>query len=109
MKIKGFLDPRYEPPAPFLSATVFSKDLGLRHVGRVIDLANWIDELTGNRDGIIFTPKRDWDKVVRRRASMEKIGKILGYEPKMGIKEGLERTMDWFLHNRGKIEESAIF
>jgi hypothetical protein len=32
LKIRGFLDPRYEPPAPFLSATVFSKDLGLRHV-----------------------------------------------------------------------------
>lgn len=32
MKIRGFVDPRYEPPAPFLSATVFSEALGLRHV-----------------------------------------------------------------------------
>jgi len=32
MRIDGYLDERYEPPAPFLRATVFSDDLGLMHV-----------------------------------------------------------------------------
>ena len=32
MRINGYLDERYEPPAPFIRATVFSKGLGLRHI-----------------------------------------------------------------------------
>lgn len=32
MRIDGYLDGRYEPPAPFVRATVSSKGLGLRHV-----------------------------------------------------------------------------
>ena len=32
MRINGYLDERYEPPAPFLRATVLSRGLGLRHI-----------------------------------------------------------------------------
>mgnify|MGYP001039829867 CR=1 FL=1 len=32
MRIDGYLDERYDPPAPFLRATVVSKGVGLRHV-----------------------------------------------------------------------------
>ena len=74
---------------------------------RVIDLANWINELARNTAGIDFKPKRDWDKVVKRRASIEKARKILGYKPKMHIEDGLEKTYDWILENRQKIEACA--
>jgi len=74
---------------------------------KVIDLANWINELAGNEAGIVLKPKRDWDKVVKRRASIEKARKILGYEPKTEIKEGVKKTIDWFLQNRNKIETSV--
>ena len=76
---------------------------------RIIDLANWINELTGNSAGIIFKPRRDWDKAVRRRASIEKAGKILGYEPKTDIKTGLERTYKWILENKDRIKHSVKF
>jgi len=76
---------------------------------RVIDLANWVNELTGNEAGIIFKPRRDWDKVVKRRASMEKAGKILGYEPKTSIKAGLRETYKWIYENRDKIEACVVF
>ena len=76
---------------------------------KIIDLANWINELTGNTAGIIFKPRRDWDKAVRRRASIEKARKILGYEPKTDIKTGLERTYEWILENRERIERIASF
>jgi predicted nucleic acid-binding protein len=62
---------------------------------RVIDLANWINGLTGNEAGVVFKPIRDWNKVVRRRASIEKAKKILGYKPKTDIKVGLEKTYKW--------------
>ena len=76
---------------------------------KVIDLAIMINELTGNENGVKFVGRRKWDKIVRRRASIEKARKILGYEPKIGIKEGLEKTLDWFLQNRDKIEKSVRF
>ena len=76
---------------------------------RVIDLANWINELTGNEAGTVFRPKRDWDKVVKRRASIEKARKILGYKPKTDMRTGLERTYEWFLENKDRIEKVARF
>ncbi len=56
-----------------------------------------------------FVKRRKWDKIIRRRASIEKAKKILGYEPKTGIKEGIKKTVDWFLQNRDQIEASARF
>ena len=75
----------------------------------IIDLANWINELTGNDAGVVFKPRRDWDKVVRRRASIEKARKILGYEPKTDIKVGLKKTYQWIVENKDRIRESAKF
>ena len=76
---------------------------------RVIDLANWINELAGNEAGIIFNSRRDWDKVVKRRASIEKARKILGYEPKTEMKDGLKKTYEWILENNDKIETCVTF
>jgi len=76
---------------------------------RVVDLANWINELAGNEAGIVFGPRRDWDKVVKRRASIEKASKILGYEPKVDIRTGLKRTYEWVLENKERIERVAKF
>lgn len=75
----------------------------------VIYLANTINELTGNDNGVKLVGRRKWDKIVRRRASIEKAKKMLGYEPKIGIKEGIEKTVDWVLQNRDKIEKSVRF
>jgi nucleoside-diphosphate-sugar epimerase len=76
---------------------------------RVIDLANWINELVGNDAGVVFRPRRDWDKVVKRMASIEKARKILGYEPKTNMKTGLKKTYEWILGNKSKIEHVARF
>ena len=76
---------------------------------RVIDLANWVNEMTGNKTGMVFKPRRDWDKAIRRRASIEKAKKILGYEPKTDMKTGLRRVYEWIKENRDKIEESVKF
>ena len=76
---------------------------------RIIDLAKWVNELTGNEAGIAFKPRRDWDKVIRRRASIEKARKILGYEPKIDIKNGLRKTYEWFKKNLENIEACKRF
>ena len=74
---------------------------------RVIDLANWINEINGDASEIVFGPRRDWDKVVKRRASIRKAREVLGYEPRMDIRTGLKRTQKWILENKSKIEQVA--
>jgi len=76
---------------------------------RIIDVANIVNELTGNTGGVDFVGKRDWDKISRRRASIAKARKVLGYEPKTKMKEGIKKTYDWVIENRDQIEASCRF
>ena len=76
---------------------------------KVIDIASMVNEITGNHNGVEFVARRDWDKITRRRASIEKAKKVLGYEPKMKMKDGIKRAHDWIIENRDKIEASARF
>lgn len=76
---------------------------------KVIDLANLINELTKNEAGVALKPRRDWDRVVKRRASIQKASKLLGYKPKTQIKEGLDKTLGWIMKNRNDIEALARF
>lgn len=75
---------------------------------KVMDIARIINELAGG-NGVNFVKRRSWDKITRRIASIEKARKILGYNPKTEIKEGIKRTLDWILENRDKIEASVRF
>lgn len=76
---------------------------------KVNDLATWINKMTGNKSGTIRTRRRDWDKVTKRRASIEKARKMLGYEPKTDKKTGLQAVHKWFVGNWEKIVEDARF
>ena len=76
---------------------------------KIKDLANWINEITENDAGIVYKPKRDWDKSIRRRASIDKAKKLLGYTPKVTLKEGLENVYEWFKENWEKIKCSVDF
>ena len=76
---------------------------------RVIDIANMVNEITGNPGGVEFIACRDWDKITRRRASIEKAGGILGYQPKTKMKDGVKKVHEWVTANWDKIEECARF
>lgn len=76
---------------------------------KISDLAKWVNDLTGNSAGIRSVPKRDWDKSTRRRASISKAKRMIGYEPKIGIQEGLEHVHHWFEANWENIHRSANF
>lgn len=68
-----------------------------------------VNELVGNSNGVEFIARREWDKITRRRAPIEKARKVLGYEPQVKMKEGIKRTYDWITKNLEKIEVSATF
>jgi len=76
---------------------------------RVKDLADGINELTGNKAGVKFVARRKWDTKPRLLASIEKAKRIIGYEPRMVFEEGLKRTVQWFKDNWENIERSASF
>ena len=76
---------------------------------RIIDLANWINELTGNEAGILYKERRDWDKKNRLLSCIDKASSILGYTPKTEFRKGLEETYQWFVENWENIEKSAEF
>jgi len=76
---------------------------------RVIDIANMVNEITGNDKGVEFVARRDWDKIIQRRASVEKARRVLGYEPKVKMEDGIQRTYDWIVESGEKIEDCAEF
>lgn len=76
---------------------------------KIGELADMINNLTGNKAGIRMVGKRKWDTKSRLLASVDKARKLLGYEPKMPFDEGLQKTIDWFKRNWANIEQCADF
>lgn len=72
---------------------------------RILDLAYKIWFLTGNRGKpeieFIAYPDlcKDYEDVRVRKLDLTKARYLLGYEPKIGIEEGLKRTIEWFRGN----------
>jgi UDP-glucose 4-epimerase len=73
------------------------------------DIAALVNEITNNDKGVEFVVRRDWDKITKRRASIEKARKVLGYEPKVKMKDGIKKVYDWIMENRQRIESSIRF
>lgn len=62
---------------------------------RLIDFALLINELVGNKAGIVFKPL-PVDDPKRRQPDITRARQILGWEPKVGLEEGLRQTIAWF-------------
>jgi Nucleoside-diphosphate-sugar epimerases len=84
-------------------------NLGSGKEHQVMEMATIINELTGNKAGIVYKPRRDWDAKTRLLSSIEKAKKLLDYEPRTTFKEGLEKTYQWFKENWKLIQKSAEF
>jgi UDP-glucose 4-epimerase len=76
---------------------------------KIIELAQLINELTGNKAGIHHTPRRKWDTKERLLASIAKADRILGYRPRVDFSEGIKNNLEWFRSNWDKIVEAADF
>ena len=70
------------------------------------ELANLINEFTGNKTPLDLKPARDWDRSGKRFASTEKALKELGFEAKINIREGVRRTVEWTKQNSSLIERN---
>jgi nucleoside-diphosphate-sugar epimerase len=76
---------------------------------KIIDLANKINTMAGNKDNIIFKQRRDWDTKPRLLASTEKAETVLGFKAKQDFETGLVEAFKWFEKEWENIVESANF
>lgn len=82
-------------------------NLGSGEEHRVIDMANIVNNISGNNAGVIFTEKRNWDVKCRLLSSVKKAENVLGYEPKTKFEEGLKLVHGWFKNNFENIKDSG--
>jgi UDP-glucose 4-epimerase len=76
---------------------------------KILDMAEKVNELTGNKAGIIRVERRVWDTKRRLLASIDRAKDLLGYEPSMKFDDGLTATLDWFRTNWEEIRRDAEF
>jgi nucleoside-diphosphate-sugar epimerase len=58
------------------------------------DLAVMINDIAGNGAGVQLVPRRAWDRTARRRTSIERARRELGYEPAVALADGLVKTYE---------------
>lgn len=76
---------------------------------KILWLAERINELTGNKAGILRAERRVWDTKKRLLACVDRAKDLLGYEPKMDFEEGLAKTIQWFRDHWSNIQRDAEF
>jgi len=70
----------------------------------ILELAGTIKALLASPSDIAFVPYeayygRGFEDTRRRVPSIERARKILGYEPKVGLEEGLKKTIEWCMEH----------
>ncbi len=76
---------------------------------RIIDLAQMINAQVGNGAGVHFGERRRWDTKARLCASVARARRLLGYEPRTPLEEGLKQTVAWFKENWERLSAAACF
>ena len=78
-------------------------NLGTGIQTRVIDLAEMIVKACRSTSSIQFAPRRPWDHSIHREADVGRARATLSFVPTVSVREGIERTVDWFGQNRDRI------
>jgi dTDP-glucose 4,6-dehydratase len=78
-----------------LSGEIGPLNLGNPEEVSILEFAQDVIELTGSRSQIVFHPL-PVDDPQRRRPDISKATKILGWEPKVGRREGIRRVIPYF-------------
>jgi nucleoside-diphosphate-sugar epimerase len=71
-------------------------NIGTETITRMTELAELINELTGNTAGIEYVPRRDWDEMPHRAVDASKAKRELDFEATVSLEDGLQKTLEWF-------------
>ncbi len=63
----------------------------------MLDLAHFVLEVTGSSSDIVFEPLPT-DDPTRRCPDITLARRALGWEPRISLREGIERTIEYFAH-----------
>src|SRR5829696_7300159 len=74
-------------------------NIGNPHECTVLELAQLIVEMTGSKSEIVFAPLPN-DDPTRRCPDITLAKAMLDWQPKVSLREGLERTIEYFAQNR---------
>jgi nucleoside-diphosphate-sugar epimerase len=85
-----------------VSGEVFN--LGNPQETTILELAQIVKRLTGTNSEILFLPKPP-DDPQRRKPDISKARKLLGWEPKTSLEEGLRKTVE---HFKSELEHPVI-
>jgi len=67
----------------------------------MLELAELVCEVAGIKPDIVFEPLPEGDPT-RRKPDITRAQHLLGWEPKIELREGLERTHAWYLEERAR-------
>lgn len=76
-------------------------NIGSEDERTILDFAQRVIECTGSKSPIVHQPALQ-DDPKQRRADLTRARTLLGYEPKIGIEEGLARTAEYFRARLGR-------
>ncbi|NLC11035.1 MAG: NAD-dependent epimerase/dehydratase family protein [Firmicutes bacterium] len=96
--VKGTIDAGSKPEA---EGKIFN--LGHYHEVSILELAQLILTLSGNKGNIIFQPYEEFygsyfEDIPRRVPDLTAAERILGYYPRVSLEEGLKKTIAWYRH-----------
>jgi dTDP-glucose 4,6-dehydratase len=69
----------------------------------ILEFAKTVVELTGSRSKVVYRPLPQ-DDPKQRQPDITKARRVLGWEPKVPLRQGLERTLAYF---KGRVAETA--
>lgn len=61
----------------------------------IFELATLINKITDNPVSLEYLPERAWDRSGKRFGSTEKAKRCLGFEARVNLSDGLQRTIEW--------------
>ena len=79
-----------------MSDEVYPVNIGNTVETTMLELAEVVNELTGNKAGVTFVPLPHKDDPKKRKPDITRARTILGWEPRTSLRDGLIRTIDWF-------------
>jgi dTDP-glucose 4,6-dehydratase len=62
----------------------------------ILDFAHLVNRLTGSKAGIVYEDYRIPDDPQVRQPDISKARRVLNWEPKVDLEEGLQKTIGWF-------------
>jgi nucleoside-diphosphate-sugar epimerase len=82
--------------APAEAAIGTTVEIGTGVGARVIDVAETILRLCGSTAGVRFLPMRTGEEKVHTRADLTAARRLLGWEPRTSLEEGLRKTIPYY-------------